>query len=62
MSDTGEEGDVIATINETVEGLHVIGIVALTLARVPGPSPEEIRGIREPEADSDWMNTEWRSV
>lgn len=46
------------TIQETVEGLHAVGIVdkktmrefdALTLARIHELSPEEIRGIRERE-------------
>lgn len=58
MSDKHERGGVMAALNETVEGLHAAGIVdkqtmrefdALTLARIPDPSPEEMLNIRERE-------------
>lgn len=58
MSDKRERDDVMAAINETVEGLHAIGIVdkqtmrefdALTLAPIRQLSPDEIRDLRERE-------------
>lgn len=58
MSDKAGRDDVMAAIHETVKGLHAAGIVnkrtmrefdALTLARIPELSPEEIRAIRERE-------------
>lgn len=58
MNDLSERDDVMAAIQETVDGLHAVGVVdkqtlrefdALTRARIHELSPEEIRGLRERE-------------
>lgn len=71
MNDKVERDDVMAAINETVEGLHAVGIVdkrtmrefdALTLARIRDLSPEEIRGIRERERISQAVFAHYLNV
>lgn len=58
MNDMTERDDVMAAIQETVEGLHAVGVVdkqtlrefdVLTRIRIHELSPEEIREIRERE-------------